>query len=280
MSPDIESLAKRSLNHVQLVGNQISDAIDIELRKANYGLEHKEEILSCAEQMVAEYNSDPNPGIDLHESVSATLHPAVAYRTVHQAEARLAEIVQRSNPKEDAQVKNVTLKYVLIGIGVLLFLYFVWPTPYEYTRKYPNVIRVNRFTGVSERPTDGGWKSRKEIHREVQETEEETQAERDATYKLVEVLDYTIDPPRYDGDSYKIETRFKNGSTKILRLVSLKFKILNKNGEPVGSFNSKLWSNVSPGGISAPVTLISPDELTGEPFSVRVDGYEWMTFDP
>lgn len=46
---------------------------------------------------------------------------------------------------------------IIIGLLGLTFLIFVWPTPYEYTRKYPNVVRVNRFTGVTETSSSKGW---------------------------------------------------------------------------------------------------------------------------
>lgn len=45
------------------------------------------------------------------------------------------------------------------------FLWFVWPTPYEYTRKAPDIWRVNRFTGVSELATDDGWMTKAEKDR-------------------------------------------------------------------------------------------------------------------
>lgn len=46
-----------------------------------------------------------------------------------------------------------------------LFLYAVWPTPYEYTRKAPHVYRVNRFSGVTETATAEGWKTDSELAR-------------------------------------------------------------------------------------------------------------------
>lgn len=49
----------------------------------------------------------------------------------------------------------ITLLLAIIAFGL-----FIWPTPYEYTRKYPNVVRVNRFTGEKETSGRGGWISR------------------------------------------------------------------------------------------------------------------------
>jgi hypothetical protein len=164
----------------------------------------------------------------------------------------------------------------IITVIALLVLYFVWPTPYEYTRKYPNVIRVNRFTGASEKSTNSGWV------RQVSKSEvdQKALAEKDAIYECVELVDYEITPPRQGETLYEIKTRFKNGSSKALILVSLKFKILDKNGALVGSFNSKLWSDLGQGRIAEPITSVSIDELTGVPFSVKADGYECMKIDP
>jgi hypothetical protein len=54
-------------------------------------------------------------------------------------------------------------KKVLMTVGVGLFLFFVWPTPYEYTRKAPNIWRTNRFTGVKEQSTSDGWRRESEV---------------------------------------------------------------------------------------------------------------------
>lgn len=44
-----------------------------------------------------------------------------------------------------------------LGLTALAFLWFVWPSPYEYTRRAQDVWRVNRFTGVRERSSSTGW---------------------------------------------------------------------------------------------------------------------------
>ena len=45
------------------------------------------------------------------------------------------------------------------GITLLaaLFVFFIWPTPYIYLRKAPDVYRVNRFTGVRQVSSSHGW---------------------------------------------------------------------------------------------------------------------------
>ncbi|MBS1717738.1 MAG: hypothetical protein JSS72_08405 [Armatimonadetes bacterium] len=58
---------------------------------------------------------------------------------------------------------------IVVAIG--LFLFFVYPTPYEYTRKAPDVWRVNRFTGQRDISTADGWKSESEIERKNAEAE-------------------------------------------------------------------------------------------------------------
>lgn len=55
---------------------------------------------------------------------------------------------------------GLTLKTKIIyGVLILLFLVFVWPTPYEYTRKHPDVVRINRFSGLREYSGDHGWET-------------------------------------------------------------------------------------------------------------------------
>jgi len=49
-------------------------------------------------------------------------------------------------------------KQLAIALVLSSFLYFVWPTPYEYTRQFPSVIRVNRFSGVEELSSASGWR--------------------------------------------------------------------------------------------------------------------------
>lgn len=44
-----------------------------------------------------------------------------------------------------------------IGLGAFVFLYFVWPTPFIYTRSSGVVHRVNRFTGQSSYGSSSGW---------------------------------------------------------------------------------------------------------------------------
>lgn len=58
----------------------------------------------------------------------------------------------------DEQEKHRKRRTALIALAVLAFAYFVYPTPYEYTRRAPNVFRVNRFTGVREVSTANGWR--------------------------------------------------------------------------------------------------------------------------
>lgn len=55
------------------------------------------------------------------------------------------------------------LRYTGIAVAVVAVFYFVWPTPYEYTRKPPDIFRVNRFTGVRETATTDGWERDSEI---------------------------------------------------------------------------------------------------------------------
>ncbi len=44
-------------------------------------------------------------------------------------------------------------------IAAVLFLYFIWPTPYEYMHFEGDMYRVNRFSGVREVASENGWLS-------------------------------------------------------------------------------------------------------------------------
>lgn len=68
------------------------------------------------------------------------------------------------------------LSRIFVFLLFILFVIFVYPTPYEYTRKFPDVYRVNRFTGVQYQSTSTGWKTEKEI---AAEYEEEIKANRE-----------------------------------------------------------------------------------------------------
>jgi hypothetical protein len=50
-----------------------------------------------------------------------------------------------------ANPRGVRLGFGIVVVGALLFLVFVWPTPYKYYRtKDQQLIRVHRVTGVSD----------------------------------------------------------------------------------------------------------------------------------
>jgi hypothetical protein len=55
---------------------------------------------------------------------------------------------------------NKTILVISILIVVLIFGYFVWPTPYLYTHTAQNIlVRINRITGESHYfLPGGGWK--------------------------------------------------------------------------------------------------------------------------
>lgn len=50
-----------------------------------------------------------------------------------------------------------------IAAAAIVFLWFVWPTPYEYTKSAHEIYRVNRWTGVKEIATGQGWASEKPV---------------------------------------------------------------------------------------------------------------------
>lgn len=91
------------------------------------------------------------------------------------------------------------------AVGLGLFLFYVWPTPYVIHRHAGEIIRVNRFTGVRDTATDNGWwrpaqLSAEEIAQKAEEEEEARSAERlriRAEYGLpvipeyVESMEYT-----------------------------------------------------------------------------------------
>lgn len=44
-------------------------------------------------------------------------------------------------------------KVLTITLAAVAFAWFIWPTPYVFTRYEGEVIRVNRWTGVQEHST-------------------------------------------------------------------------------------------------------------------------------
>lgn len=74
---------------------------------------------------------------------------------------------EKSPRKGESGMQSVTrkasLRQFLLVSAVLLagiaFYYFIWPTPYEYTRDGKTVIRVNRFSGVRAYGSESGWSS-------------------------------------------------------------------------------------------------------------------------
>lgn len=54
-----------------------------------------------------------------------------------------------------------TVKRWIVGVGlsvfVLVWLWFVWPTPWQYYRQNDFNYRVNRFTGETQYFTPTGW---------------------------------------------------------------------------------------------------------------------------
>lgn len=66
----------------------------------------------------------------------------------------------------------------ILGFAALILVFlFVWPTPYEYTRKAPDVYRVNRFTGITETATSEGWKTESDISKQREKERLRVEAE-------------------------------------------------------------------------------------------------------
>lgn len=63
--------------------------------------------------------------------------------------------------------KSTILAVIVAAFAVACIGVFIWPTPYEYTRKAPNVWRVNRFTGVTEVSSGSGWMSEADWQKQV-----------------------------------------------------------------------------------------------------------------
>lgn len=54
------------------------------------------------------------------------------------------------------QPKHITAG-LAVAVGLCVFSWFVWPTPWEYTRRAPDVFRIHRFSGVREVSSASGW---------------------------------------------------------------------------------------------------------------------------
>lgn len=52
---------------------------------------------------------------------------------------------------------SARLKYLLASLAAILFLWFVWPTPFIYSKSGVSIVRTDRFTGVREFSTPNGW---------------------------------------------------------------------------------------------------------------------------
>ena len=57
--------------------------------------------------------------------------------------------------------KSKYLMIVAVILAGIACYYFIWPTPYEYTRDGETVVRVNRFSGVREYGSESGWNTTK-----------------------------------------------------------------------------------------------------------------------
>lgn len=87
------------------------------------------------------------------------------------------------------------------------FFWYIWPTPYEYTRKAPDIYRVNRFTGVQEQGTPDGWKTDKVIAKEFAErSRKEAEALQQKTASLQKHLNEKITFTE-GGDFENVEVR-------------------------------------------------------------------------
>jgi hypothetical protein len=49
--------------------------------------------------------------------------------------------------------------YVAAALAAVIFAGFVWPTPYQHYKSGSLNLRVNRFTGTTQRLTVHGWQA-------------------------------------------------------------------------------------------------------------------------
>lgn len=77
---------------------------------------------------------------------------------------RAAQSVVKSTLARDLFTSARSTAIILIILG---WLWFVWPTPYNYGHFQGEGYRVNRFTGVKEVSTEKGWRSQEEIAKEA-----------------------------------------------------------------------------------------------------------------
>ncbi|GIK33430.1 MAG: hypothetical protein BroJett009_24220 [Armatimonadota bacterium] len=137
----------------------------------------------------------------------------------------------------EGESKHSWTKWVGAAALLLLFGWFVWPTPYEYTRKAPNVWRVNRFTGIQEISTDKGWRTEEAIRAE---RKEEAAAEADKNRSEVESALKQLEPASDKGTDTRLIIYNPTKWNFDLADILVEYYKANKNWEQGSRIVSKL----------------------------------------
>jgi len=110
--------------------------------------------------------------------------------------------------------RTLFLIFSVAGL-VLLATWLIWPTPYLYQTHEGQFYRVNRWTGVKQRATDGGWMTDDEEFRaalrDIDVRAEQTKI------RLVSAAQHgLIESAGFNG--YQLDLRYKDGSTSMEQL--------------------------------------------------------------
>lgn len=144
----------------------------------------------------------------------------------------------------DDRNKQIIRAGLIVGT-ICGFLWFVWPTPYEFTRKFPEVVRVNRFTGISEQSTESGWKTKGAILKERRAREESEDLKfkeiGEEVYRDLSIESWEIQE-NFPGSSLaEFRLQIRNGSDKTIKVIILEFDFINDEGEMV--FSNEAYSD-------------------------------------
>jgi len=156
-----------------------------------------------------------------------------------------------------------------LGIG---FFGFIWPTPYEYTRKYPDVNRINRFTGVKEISTSAGWKTKAQIDKE----NGDSQRAFDKKYKLEQEENISnivvIGFENTDGylSAKQIIIKIRYEGSEAVKILPVRFDVLDKNGDILDVVDV-YFSELKPHGLASEDSIVDAGILP-KIASVRVRG--------
>ena len=112
---------------------------------------------------------------------------------------------------EDPKMKKPWRAYIVAALGICIFGWFIFPTPYEYTRKPPSIWRINRLTGEQVVSTANGWRTERQLDDEakekgrVLEAEQAKRIEESKKLESTRATGYSLEPVKFGSNgNYKL----------------------------------------------------------------------------